>query len=93
MREYEAQQAIDREDCQRRKEEVYAKIPQMKALEAQAGELALLRFQKMMTEKSIDVGLGFKEEIQDIQREKAKLLKKARISSGLYADALCLSRM
>ena len=27
MREYEAQQAIDREDCQRRKEEVYAKIP------------------------------------------------------------------
>ena len=67
MREYEAQQAIDREDCQRRKEEVYAKIPQMKALEAQAGELALLRFQKMM--------------------------KIARISSGLYADALCLSRM
>lgn len=75
MREYEAQQAIDREDCQRRKEEVYAKIPQMKALEVQAGELALLRFQKMMAEKSTDVGLGFKEEIQDIQREKAKLLK------------------
>lgn len=75
MREYEAMQAEQRAKLERRLEEVYEKIPEMKELNAQASGSALRRYKEYMRSKDRSAMDGFGAEIDEIKAKKAQLLE------------------
>lgn len=84
MREYERQQAEDRRDLEQRLQNVYRTIPEMRALEKQAGLSAMNRFRKIMAQGNRNAADGFPDEVQEIEAKKAELLR----TFGFPADEM-----
>lgn len=86
MREYEKIRSEARWDLDRRKAEVYEKIPQMRELDNRAGALALDKYRKIVYSGQKNALDNFKKEINDIRHKKEALLRK----SGFLPDYLDL---
>lgn len=77
LREYERVQAENRNALKKRKEEIYARIPELAKIEQQAAISALSRLKRGVRERDASVTSGFSEEIAEIERKKEKLLREA----------------
>lgn len=76
MREYEKIRSDARWDLQKRKAQVYKKIPYMKELDSRPAALALEKYKSIMRGGDADELDKFSAEIDDIKNKKQLLLKK-----------------
>lgn len=81
IREYEELRFKARREQEQRTQEVYRAIPRMKELSDRAGSSALERYRKLISEKKADALDDFREEIEEIGREKEALLLKHGFSA------------
>lgn len=84
MREYERLQAESRSELRARKEKIYAAVPELRALELQAGNSAMERFRTALKTGNRAAVEGFSGELRDLEAERRRLLAEA----GYPADAL-----
>ena len=77
LREYERLQAEERSELEKRREEVFRRIPRLKELDRMAGASAMDRFRRAVKSGTDDSVRGFSEEVRRIEEEKARLIKEA----------------
>ena len=84
MREYERLRSADRSELEKRRAAVYARIPELKDLEKQAGISAMERFRAALKTGGRGPVEGFAEEVSGIEKRKRELL----LAAGFPEDAL-----